>query len=1144
MAELEIRNELGKLRSSNAKFDHNYGISASISGNFAIVGANLDDTVGDLSGAAYLFEQDADGAWEEVQKIQGSGLERAEQFGYSVAIDGDLAVVGAPGVKVDGSYYGAAFVFERDDNGVWEEVAKLMPVDATSGNNTGRAVAIDGDRIIVGAYSGDLTEADTGGDAVENSGTAYVFERNAEGVWVERQKLMSSDAGENDYFGHSVAISGDHALVGAKFEDSSGRWGGAAYLFKLNESGEWEEIKKLQSTDPKDTELFGISVSISGNLAIVGANGVSSFTGMVYVFELNAEGEWEGPRELPGSDLEGYDNYGASVAISGDLAIVGAYGIDTNVANAGAAHVFERGADGEWVEILKLLASDAQVGDCFGNPVAISGWDAIVGNVINPTISEKEGYVYAFKVKFDPPVLDEPTDIKENSFTLNWRAVTGATSYLVDVAMDEGFTRFVEGYQAKEVTDLSCAVAGLNLGAVYWYRVCAVGGAYSEIKTQETKLIPPVLEEASEIWKNGFTINWQALQGVESFLVDVALDEEFTEFVTGYQAKEVNAVSCAVADLSPGVVYYYRVRAVGGLDSEIQSQMTERLPSPVLDNASDSTMNGFTVNWQAVTDAENYLVDVAIDANFAQFISGYQDKEAAGPSCVIEGLEPGVVYFYRVRAVGGFHSEIKVQVTDIFSAPILEDATEITVESFTINWRAVTGAESYLVDVAADPDFTQFVPGYQPKEVVTDSCAVTGLESNTEYYYRVRAIASAESEIKTQWTPRAPLKNEIQKLLASGAQASDNFGYSVAVNGDSAIVGAYRKDTDDANAGAAYILTLKDGEWEESKIIHQGDGGENDYFGCSVSISGSRTIMGARGESTDGVKTGAAHVFELNENDDWVEVERLVASDAEADAEFGVSVAIDDDYAIVGSNLKDAGGVNSGAAYVFKRDADLGWKEIQILQSDDIKARDNFGISVSLSGNRAVVGAYREDTGADNAGAAYVFERDEAEEEWKQISKLQAGDILVEANFGFSASISGDRAIVGARWEGASGEKTGAAYVFERAEAGAWEQVEKLLPGDLEPGDVFGFSVSISGDYAVVGAKSDNEIGGAPGAAYVYERNESGEWINIHRLEASDREANDAFGCSVSMSGSNVFAGAYKEDEAGAGAGAVYVFEV
>ena len=377
--------------------------------------------------------------------------------------------------------------------------------------------------------------------------------------------------------------------------------------------------------------------------------------------------------------------------------------------------------------------------------------------------------------------------------------------------------------------------------------------------------------------------------------------------------------------------------------------------------------------------------------------------------------------------------------------------------------------------------------------------------------------------------------SEVAKILASDAEPSDWFGYSVSVSGDRAIVGtpsvfSFGVWTD----GAAYIFERDGGGvWSEVAKIQASDAEPSDRFGESVSISGDRAIVGAQWESTGGNVAGAAYIFERSPGGVWSEAAKIQASDKEAIDVFGSSVSISGERAIVGATGEDTGGADAGAAYIFERSGGV-WSEVAKIQASDKEGNDRFGKSVSISGDRAIVGAFWEDTGGSNAGAAYVFERGSGGV-WSEAAKIQASDKEASDWFGESVSISGDRAIAGAIWEDTGGNGAGAAYIFERS-PGVWSEVAKIQASDIEALAHFGGEVSISGDRAIIGGSSTD-------AAYIFERSFGGVWSETAKIQASDIEAGDNFGVSVSISGDDIIVGANGEDTGGLQAGAAYIFE-
>ena len=255
-------------------------------------------------------------------------------------------------------------------------------------------------------------------------------------------------------------------------------------------------------------------------------------------------------------------------------------------------------------------------------------------------------------------------------------------------------------------------------------------------------------------------------------------------------------------------------------------------------------------------------------------------------------------------------------------------------------------------------------------------------------------------------------------------------------------------------------------------------------FGFIVAISGDTAVVGALFEDAGGADAGAAYVFQRNQGgaNNWGQVARLTASDAQPDDLFGIGVAVSGDTVVVGAVFGDAGGADAGAAYVFRRDqggAD-NWGQVAKLTASDAQPDDLFGIGVAVSGDTVVVGAVFGDAGGADAGAAYVFRRDQGgADNWGQVAKLTASDAQPDDRFGIRVAVSGDTVVVGALFEDAGGADAGAAYVFRRDQGGtgAWGQVAKLTASDAQPGDQFG-TVAVSGDTVVVGSPSCTVPGG------------------------------------------------------------------
>ncbi len=373
--------ERQKLLASDGAMWNLFGTSVSISGDYVIVG-NGDDYKSDYPGSAYIFRR-VGANWVQQQKLIASDGAAGDYFGCSVSISGDYAIVGAYLDDEESNYNsGSAYIFKW--NGAsWVQQQKLIASDGATSDYFGHSVSISGDYAIVGARYDD-----------NGKGSAYIFRRDGES-WVQQQKLVASDGAADDYFGTSVFISDDHAIVGASQDDDNGDYSGSAYIFG-RDGASWVQQQKLTASDGAEGDDFGCSVSISGDYVVTGAALDDGYKGSAYIFKRNGT-NWSQQQKLTASDGAAYDLFGISVSISGDYAIMGAVCDD---GYKGSGYIFRR--EGEnWVQQQKLSASDGAAWDEFGYSVSIGGDYAIVGARFDKDNGYDSGSAYIFN-KFCP----------------------------------------------------------------------------------------------------------------------------------------------------------------------------------------------------------------------------------------------------------------------------------------------------------------------------------------------------------------------------------------------------------------------------------------------------------------------------------------------------------------------------------------------------------------------------------------------------------------------------------------------------------------------------------------------------------------------------------------------------------------------
>lgn len=340
-------------------------------------------------------------------------------------------------------------------------------------------------------------------------------------------------------------------------------------------------------------------------------------------------------------------------------------------------------------------------------------------------------------------------------------------------------------------------------------------------------------------------------------------------------------------------------------------------------------------------------------------------------------------------------------------------------------------------------------PTRTPTETPTETSTQTPTATPTE----TPTATPTETPTATP-TPAAISPTEAARLDASSPRVDSNFGIAVALEGDTAVVGANRDRRN--NAGSVFIFERTDGEWSQQATL-TAEGQPNDAaFGASVAVAGDTLVVGANDDRPN--DSGAAYVFERTDGE-WSQQAQFVAADAQEGDNFGASVALSDGTVLVGAD--EEGQSNTGAAYVFER-TDGEWSQ-QTKLTPDARSGANVGVSVSLQGETALLGAWRDNS--NRSGSGYVFERSDGE--WSQQATLTAEGVLADANLGISVSLSADVAVLGA-WQDNRNE-SGAAYVFERSD-GEWSQEGKLTVENGLADDNFGISVAISGRTVAGGA--------------------------------------------------------------------------
>lgn len=380
----------------------NFGCAVAISGEYLIVGAVTEDEdanelnfVGD-AGSAYIFERNsANGQWVFAQKLVANDRGQNEQFGYSVAIHGNIAVVGTVLEDHDSAgtntYFeaGAVYVFERDVNGVWNQTDKVVASDRSPNDHFGQSISVYGTTLVVGANI--ESEDVNGGNTVGRAGSAYIFHKSLTGNWIQTQKIVAPVRSLDDYFGYAVTVYKDWIVAGAVKEDHDPQEqnyvgdAGSAYIFKRNPQSQasFSYVHKIVMNNRTSSSQFGFSTSIGDSFMVVGARydsyttppqGLQTQAGSAFMFKLNPTGTaWNFYQKLLPSDRESYDEFGFSVAYHNGHVICGVPGEDEPqvgvLTNAGAAFSY-----------FLLTRSNRTLAICQGDSAYLGGaWRKTVG---------------------------------------------------------------------------------------------------------------------------------------------------------------------------------------------------------------------------------------------------------------------------------------------------------------------------------------------------------------------------------------------------------------------------------------------------------------------------------------------------------------------------------------------------------------------------------------------------------------------------------------------------------------------------------------------------------------------------------------------------------------------------------------------
>jgi len=396
------------------------------------------------------------------------------------------------------------------------------------------------------------------------------------------------------------------------------------------------------------------------------------------------------------------------------------------------------------------------------------------------------------------------------------------------------------------------------------------------------------------------------------------------------------------------------------------------------------------------------------------------------------------------------------------------------------------------------------------------------------------------------------LPMQLKELHASDSAAHDNYGIIVALSADTAVIGIPFDDSPGFNAGSAYVYTRSHGAWTVQQKLVASDSAPGDQFGWSLALQGDTLFIGARFDDDRGFNSGSVYVYTRN-SDVWTEQQKLTANDGSVNDQYGHSIALAGNRAIIGAPLDDnrfsSGSgfapdfdsrFDTGSAYVYRRNVNAWTLEQKLIASDGAPG-DQFGWSVALQGDSALIGARFDDDKAFNSGSAYLFnvnlhaDAHADKQAWRLKQKLTAAEGATNDQFGWSVALDSGTAVIGARFDDDKGVNSGSATIYTR-NAETWIKQQHLTASNGKPGNQYSWALALHNNTLIIGAPFDNVDGPLSGSSYVYTHN-AGLWQEKQILSSSIEVLGERYGISVALQGNDILVGACLDYEIGSSSG-------
>ncbi len=1078
-----------------------FGFGMSMSGNVLAVGVpnadgpNPGET--DIGAVDIFVYQEEFRLWQRLKRIYpGSPLGTAN-FGYSVDLDADQLIVGAPGENHAGALSGAAYIFQRDQGGTnnWGQVTKLLPGTGEANAVFGASVGIDNGMAAIGSPQR------TGAGMAMNAGSVFAVFRNINGVWSQPAAITGFVPVANDGYGRAVAVEGSRIMAAAPLGQTGVTPPDAGVVvvhsYNLGLDGLPIGHSTVTVTDPNPSAMayFGSAISVQGLTMVVGSSNKTTAAGfgagVVSVFRFNGLTGWQWTNELQAPDGKSNDRFGSSVCLSGDTLAVGSPFADHSVVapDTGAVHLFESTpvTNTSWTHVEKLRRVQVESDFRHGSSVALSG------------------DMMAISIPFDDTgaFVDAGTVDIQVRRSGAWAAVRAPLPSL-NGGLESGHAVAI---------DRETAVVGMPA----WVQAGIEAGAVS-VRTENTNgehgwgidvLIPSPGAQAGERFGHSAAIagNWMLVGA--------------PEYDTGGM-------------VDTGRAYLFRrTQAMGWT-----LYKTMDLPMLLPNGANYGAAVALTERW-AIIGAPGMNHSFVFD----RYEGGTDNWDI---STIINESTDG----------GGFGSAIAIDGNELaISAPRRSGVSPLGEVPPTINGAgqvliyqaASVAGETVWQEVKSlptpnpDGSFGSLNGEFGASLAMSQGLLMVGEPGYQAHAGRTRLFGVNEGG-SANW-------GEFPLLALANGQAGDRFGAAVAAGERWLFVGAPGR-SHGGPTGVVFTydrLNVEIPDTQPTSALFLPMAHAGDEFGFALACSHHKLVVGAPGATNSyGIPDTGRHAIFVHQSSAWSALGGPQGSNANTGDLLGTAIAADGDFMVVGAPGDTVGGLASaGSVHLYQRSmvSSTGWSYVKMLFASDTQVGAAFGTSVDVWGDIIVVGA----PGWDSRGAVYAFHRNQGgADNWGQQKRVDLASVSAGDDFGASVAIRDDILAVGSPGDNIPGlTDVGTVYVFGRHQGGTsqWgllDDFHETVPASF---DYFGQSVDVSDGRIAVGAPLADNQGNASGAVYVYGRITGlAEWVLLDTMPNPSGQSDDRLGGSVALDGTLCVAGAIGENLHAFQSGAALVF--